>query len=270
MKRMELIGGAIFLLFFTGSMALQNEEQVWNNRRCAVVLTYDDGLNIHLDQVIPALDSMGFKGTFYAPGYAPAINERIPEWRAAAENGHELGNHTLFHPCIGNTPGREWVPSDYAMENYTIGRMVDEIRQANVLLKAIDGKSERTFAYTCGDMTIADSSFAGLIHDDFVAARGVTGRMEMITTVDLFDIGSYMMSGSTGSELIELVKQAQHEGAMLVFLFHGVGGEHAINIPLEAHRELLHYLKENEQDIWVAPLVTVGEYIQEHRKPLND
>jgi sialate O-acetylesterase len=68
----------------------------WKNRKCAVVLTYDDALNVHLDKVIPALDSLAMKGTFYLSAFYPGCKSRIADWRAASK-GHELGNHTLFH-----------------------------------------------------------------------------------------------------------------------------------------------------------------------------
>lgn len=45
------------------------DKAVWNNKKCAVVLTYDDALNVHLDNAIPVLDSLGLKATFYLSGY---------------------------------------------------------------------------------------------------------------------------------------------------------------------------------------------------------
>ena len=48
----------------------------------------------------------------------------------------------------------------------------------------------------------------------------------------------------------------------LVFLFHGVGGEHSLNVSLEAHRKLLLFLKQHEKEIWVAPFIEVTEYVQ--------
>ena len=71
----------------------------WQGKRCAVVLTYDDALDVDLDNAIPALDSLGLKATFYLSGYSGTLNTRLKEWRAVAAEGHELGNHTLFHPC---------------------------------------------------------------------------------------------------------------------------------------------------------------------------
>jgi sialate O-acetylesterase len=50
-----------------------------------------------------------------------------------------------------------------------------------------------------------------------------------------------------------------------VFLFHGVGGEHSLNVSLEAHSRLLHFLKQNQENIWTAPMVDVAEYIKNAR-----
>ena len=75
---------------------------------------------------------------------------------------------------------------DYDLDKYSVQRMVDEITMANVLLKAIDGKTMRTFAYPCGDTEIRDSSYVPDIRGDFIAARGVQGKMESRDSIDLF------------------------------------------------------------------------------------
>ncbi len=236
----------------------------WQGKACAVALTYDDALSVHLDNAIPLLDSLDLKGTFYLSGFFPAFRERVADWKAAAAKGHELGNHTLFHPCTGKLPGREWVPPDYDLANYTMSRLLDEIKMANTLLEALDGKTKRTFAYPCGDTKIGEESYVEKIKTEFVAARGVKGRMPKLDEIDLFDVDSYVISGQSGEELIELVKQAAKSNTLLVLLFHGVGGEHDLNVSLSAHRELLLFLKQNENDIWVAPLVEIAEYVRHH------
>jgi peptidoglycan/xylan/chitin deacetylase (PgdA/CDA1 family) len=253
--------GVILLMLPININAQVKDKKVWNAQICAVALTYDDGLNVHLDKVIPVLDSLGFNATFYIPGNSASLNKRMVDWRGAAANGHELGNHTLFHPCEGQSEGREWVSQDYDLNNYSINRIIDEIRLSNTLLRAIDGKTMRTFAYTCGDQKIGDSSFVNLIKNDFVAARGIKPVMNTINTTNIFDIGSFMIAGESGEEMINLVKKAMNEQALLVFLFHGVGGEHAINVPLNEQNKLLYFLKEHENEIWTAPLVEIAEYI---------
>jgi sialate O-acetylesterase len=132
----------------------------------------------------------------------------------------------------------------------------------NTLLKAIDGKTERTFAYPCGDMKIGDSLYLNRTKNEFVAARGVKSEMQKLNAIDLYNIGCYAINGQTGQELIELVKKAMAGDTLLVFLFHGVGGEHSLNVSLPAHRELLQFLKQNEKEIWIAPMLEVANYIK--------
>lgn len=253
-------------LFFTVSTlhATAQNNTAWNGKKCAVVLTYDDGLNIDLTNVVPALDSFGLKGTFYICDYFNGLNAQIPLWKRAAGKGHELANHTIWHACEGGRAGREFV-KDYDLRFYTVKRMVDEVRGMNNILKAIDGKNKRTFAYPCGDTKIHDSSYIEPLKGDFLAARGVQPKMQTIDQVDLYDVGCYMINGQSGDELIALVKQAMEKNALLVFLFHGVGGEHSLNVSLKAHSQLLRFLKQNQHQIWIAPMIDVAAHIKKHQ-----
>ena len=133
---------------------------------------------------------------------------------------------------------------------------------ANTLLQAMDGKKARTFAYPCGDRKAGDSSYVDEIKGMFPGARGVQGKMQRTNEIDLYDIGAYMINGQSGDELIRLVQEAMRKQALLVFLFHGVGGEHSLNVSLSAHRELIQFLKQNQKDIWVAPMIDVCNYIK--------
>jgi len=258
----------IYYLLFTQLIVFNIQAQTdtsWHHKKCAVVLTYDDALNIDLTNVIPALDSLGLKGTFYISDYFDGLNAQIPKWRKAAAEGHELGNHTVYHPCTGSLPGREFVKPDYDMNNYTIRRITDEIKTMNNLLKAIDGKTKRTFAYPCGDTKIHDTSYLDPLKNEFIAARGVKAEMLPISKIDLYNMGCYMINGQSGEDLITLVKKAMDNHSLLVFLFHGVGGEHSLNVSLPAHSQLLHFLQKNEKDIWVAPMIEVAEYIRKYQ-----
>jgi peptidoglycan/xylan/chitin deacetylase (PgdA/CDA1 family) len=253
------------ILLLSSTICHSQSNGSWNGKKCAVVLTYDDGLNIDLTNVVPALDSVGLKGTFYISDYFNGLNAQISGWRKAAKEGHELANHTLWHAREGGRVGREFV-KDYDLRFYTVKRMVDEIRTMNNILKAIDGKNKRTFAYPCGDEKIHDSAYIEPLKNEFVAARGVEPKMPTIDKVNLYDVPCYMINGQTGEQLIDLVKQAEQKNALLVFLFHGVGGEHSLNVSLEAHSALLHYLTQHENEIWIAPMIDVAEYIKHVQK----
>lgn len=260
----KIISGIFLSIIVSVSHAQINAS--WHNKKCAVALTYDDALNVDLDNAIPVLDSLGLKATFYLSGYSGVLNNRMNEWRAIAKKGHELANHTLYHPCTGKLPGREFVTADYDLGNYTLKRLADEIKMTNTLLKAIDGKTKRTFAYPCGDTKIGDSSYIDLLKNDFVAARGVTPQMHKINQIDLYNVDCYPINGQSGEELIALVKKAMAGNTLLVFLFHGVGGGHSLNVSLAAHSQLLHFLKQNEKEVWTAPLLDIAEYVKNYQQ----
>jgi peptidoglycan-N-acetylglucosamine deacetylase len=241
----------------------------WHGKQCAVVLTYDDAIDVDLDNVVPALDSAGLRGTFYLIGSAPAVARRLPEWRRAAARGHELGNHSLMHPCDGSRPGRSFVQPDNDLSKYTVSRAVSEIRANNTLLAAIDGKEQRTFAYPCGDRQIGGVNFYEQLKADFVAARGTQPGLQTAAQVDLANVRCYSINGQDGEYLLKLVRQAEQTHTLLVFLFHGVGGGHALNVSLAAHRQLVRYLRAHQQDIWVAPMVEVAAEIKTRQSALT-
>ena len=236
--------------------------QPWNGYRSAVVLTYDDALNVHLDNVIPALDSAGFKGTFYLTVGSTAFTNRMDEWKLAAAKGHELGNHTMFHPCRSDMPGRDWVRAEYDLSTYTLKRMRDEIRLTNVMLQSVDGRKERTFAYPCGDYTAGGLSYVEAITPDFVAARGTEAKVLQLKDIDVMTTACFSIAGQKSDYMIDLVKQGMAQGGLIIFLFHGVGGEHNLNVDLEEHRKLIAFLKENQKDVWITTFFDAMKFVK--------
>ena len=239
--------------------------QMWNGKKCAVVITYDDAIDQHLDNAAPLLDSLGLKASFYITAFSNSVQKRMNEWKNLDKKGHELGNHTLFHPCVGGK-GREWVKPEYDMRSYTVQQMIDETRMTNLFLQALDGKTKRTFAYTCGDMKIGDSSFIHAMKNDFVAARAVRNEMHKINEIDLYNVDCYMVNNHSAEEMIGWVKKAVASNSLLVILFHGVGGGNGLDVSLSAHRQFLTYLKQNEKDILIAPMVEIASHIQSFQK----
>lgn len=234
----------------------------WRGKKAAVVITYDDAISQHLDNAMPVLDSLGLKATFYVTMNSAALRQRINDWKQAAAKGHELGNHTLFHPCMGGT-GREWLPKEYDMRDYSVKRMEDEIRVTNSFLEALDGKTKRTFAFTCGDMKIGDSLFMHGMKNEFIAARAVRNEMHKIGEIDLYNVDCYMVNHHTAAQMKEWVDKAIETNSLLVLLFHGVGGGNGLDVSLPDHRAFLSYLKEKEKDIWVAPMIEVAQVVKD-------
>lgn len=236
----------------------------WNNRAAAVILTYDDALNVHLDNVVPVLDENGLQGTFYVTINVPGFTDRVDDWQRITENGHELANHTLFHPCIGQ--GRSFVEDDYNLSTYSVDRIIDELVVTNQILDLMDGKPEtRTFAYPCGNQTAGGESYVEALQPHFIAARAVQGRIETLEDVDLYDVGTYMISGHSADDMIRIVENAIEANGLITFLFHGVGGEHNIDVDLDEHNALISWLKENEDRVWVTTMAEAAQYINNSR-----
>jgi peptidoglycan/xylan/chitin deacetylase (PgdA/CDA1 family) len=235
-----------------------------NGAKAAVALTYDDGLDVHLDNVAPDLDSAGLKGTFYIMGHSESLARRLPEWRALALRGHELGNHALFHPCLRNPPGggdRSWVRPEYALEGYTVQRIVDEVTVMNILLLALDGQSERTFAYNCTDTTAGGESYVDAIRPLILAARA--GGDRIVTDVYALDpllVPSWAVEGASGEEMIAFVRKAVAAGGLAVFQFHGVGGGY-IAVSRDAHRALVGWLAAHRDLVWTDTFRNVMAHV---------
>jgi hypothetical protein len=144
--------------------------------------------------------------------------------------------------------------------------MTADIRLMNTLLAAIDGRTERTFAYPCGDKKIGDLDYFDAVRHDFVAARGTNPAMLPIDSIDLEDIPCYAINGQTAGYMIALVKKAMMTQTLLVFLFHGVGGGHNLNVDLHEHSLLIHYLQQQKENIWVPTMLDAAKYIRDHRQ----
>ncbi len=242
-----------------------DKNKVWYGKKAAVVLTYDDAINQHLDNALPVLNELNLKATFYLTAFSEASKNRIEEWRNVAKQGHELGNHTLYHPCVGGA-GRTWLSKDRDMNNYSIQRMLDEVRMTNIFLEALDGKKKRTFAFTCGDMKVGESNFMDSLRNDFVAARAVRAEMHTIDKVNLYDVDCYMVNNNTAEQMMAWVDKAIESHSLLVILFHGVGGGNSLNVALPEHRKFLEYLKKRESELMIAPMLEVAEHIKQIRK----
>lgn len=252
----------IFLLFIGFSLnGYAQFNQAWRGKKCAVVITYDDAINEHLDNAVPVLDSLGLKATFYITAFSASMQTRLNDWKNLTTKGYELGNHTLYHPCMGGA-GREWVSKDYDLNNYSVKRMVDETRMTNLFLQSLDGKTKRTFAFTCGDMKIGDSSFINGMKNDFVAARAVRNEMHKINEVDLYNVDCYVVNNHSFEQMKEWVDKSVQTNSLLVILFHGVGGGNGLNVSIDNHRKILSYIKQQEKDIMIAPMIEVAEHIK--------
>jgi peptidoglycan/xylan/chitin deacetylase (PgdA/CDA1 family) len=248
----------------------------------AVCLTYDDGLDSHLDFAAPDLEATNLRGTFYVTGHSESLKTRLNEWRELARGGHEIGNHSLFHPCLGIANGerREWVSPERDLRSYTVREIVEELRTANTLLTAVDGRTRRSYAYTCTDETAGGKSYVAEVKSLFPSARVGGASLSTaaagagspdpsnIRSLDLHRVPSWMVVDTTADEMIAFVEQVAGAGGLAVLMFHGIEADY-LTVARREHRRLLEYLDENRDRLWTDTFLTVTDYLAEERERIG-
>ncbi|WAC58604.1 polysaccharide deacetylase family protein [Brevundimonas sp. SL130] len=229
--------------------------------KAIVVLTYDDALPSQLSIAVPALNAAGLPGVFFLSNLKP---EAVESWRTVAADGHELANHTLFHPCLSAT-----FPADprNTLEAYTPHSLLQEIAQANTLLTAIDGKMRHGYAMTCGQTVAGGQDYIEPLRQSGLVtyARSVSASSDDlrrdISSLDRMNVpAAGFAEDATAQDLIAFAEQARAGGGMAVFLFHGVGGDH-IAVSEAAHAELLAWLAAHRDTIWTTTLQEAFDWI---------
>lgn len=233
-----------------------------------VTLTYDDALAVHRERVAPMLSERGLAATFYVPIASSDLRRHVDEWRAVARAGHELGNHSIAHPCRGDTEPelRSWLLPEYDLRSYTPQRWRDEMQAANFALRLLDGREQRTFGNTCDDVEIGEGatrcSLEALIAELFVAGRGpATGCAVEPATANLTALGCVRGDFLTFDGFRAQIESAA--GQWLIYEIHGVGeGTHQLFVDGAEHRRLLDHLAAHSATILTAPLIEVASLLR--------
>lgn len=104
-------------------------------------LTYDDSLNGQLDIAAPQLEAHGFQATFFLT--RENMEARLGDWQDLARRGHEIGDHTVDHPC----ELRPFTAKSFEAR---------ELKPMEAFLDANFGAAhKRLFAYPCGATELA-------------------------------------------------------------------------------------------------------------------
>jgi peptidoglycan/xylan/chitin deacetylase (PgdA/CDA1 family) len=263
-----LLGAGLASLLVQAPAGAQDNGFRWpNGARAAVSLAYDDALDSQLDHALPALDRHGLKGSFYLQLSNPSVARRMGEWRAAAQRGHELGNHSLFHQCSGSGAERAWVEPHRDLDITSPEQMRDQVLLGNTMLEAIDGRRERTYTAPCGDLLASGRPYLPALRTAFVAIKAGGGEAvpASMAAVDPYAVAAAGPVNASGRQMIELVKQAGARGTMVAFTFHGVGGDY-LGVSAQAHEELLRFLARHRREYWTATFLNIMKHVKQEQK----
>jgi len=234
-----------------------------DDAKMALSLTFDDGRSSQVTDGVPVLDSFDVKVTFYAQ--PENLVEELELWRKAVASGHEFGNHTIGHPCTGNFA---WVRYDnVALESYDLDRIRAEVLQANDKIEGLLGVRPVSFAYPCGQTYVGrginTKSYVPLIAELFQTGRRWLD--ETSNAPDHFDPAQVMamrMDGEDFSTIRRRIERTKRNGNWLVLAGHGVGESTRWGTDLGMLRELLAYVQEPSNGVWIAPVSEVASFIR--------
>ena len=238
--------------------------------KAAVSLSYDDSVPVHHHTVAPLLEKHGLRGTFYL---SVLTIENTEAWKSVAAQGHELGNHSLFHPCRRVKSFESWLPEYYDLADYTPGRFRDELRVADLVLDLLDGGKPRTYGNNCTTLTIGrgddEQPMDPILEELFVAARGTITERPVDPRQPAFTrLGHFDGDGKTFAQLRAEIEDAHTRGEWVIYMFHGVGeGTHGLFVDDKEHRQLIEWLDQERDSIWTAPVVDVALHLQSETSP---
>ncbi len=228
----------------------------------AISLTYDDGVHQLLDHAIPDLEAAGYRGTFFNQSGPSCLTwaSRQAEWRAAAERGHEIGNHTVNHPC---SQKHVWIRPENSLENHTLESIEAELIQASDDIEAKIGIRPASYAYTCGEdfVTAERISYVPIVRRLFTLGRSF-GQQEAPAIPGTIDFASVPTFGvaplMSASDLKGIVDQCIEAKAWGVLVFHGVGGGHTLDVSRQAHQSLIAHIQSRKDQIDCDTFINVG------------
>jgi hypothetical protein len=173
----------------------------------ALSLTFDDGLPSHLGIAIPELDRRGMRGTFYLnprgsedESSSTSWREQLEPWIPAAQAGHEMGNHSINHPCSLNID-IDWAPNLMYM---SLAELKKDLLEAQRRLSTLFPMQKATsFAYPCYETSVGRGlqrqSYVPLVARLFAAGRAHGELANDPHACDLHCLSSMNVERQTGA-----------------------------------------------------------------------
>lgn len=259
----------IFLLLsIISSISFAQTKQPFSwpeGKQVAISLTFDDGRASQVEGGTTLLDQYGVKGTFYV--VPSALEKNVVGWKEAVANGHEIGNHSLNHPCTGNFP---WARNK-ALENYTIEQMREELVEANKQIRNLLGVDCKVFAYPCGQTFVGrgkdTKSYVPVVADLFHSGRGwLDEGPNDPAFCDFAQLTGIESDGKDFEQILPIIEAAKKNNQWLVLAGHEMNESGVQTTRLSMLKRLLEYAQDPANGIWIAPVGTVAQYVETHRK----
>lgn len=267
MNCLKFLISTSLVLFICGSIHSQENSFSWpDGKKIAISLSFDDARRSHPDLAKDLFRRIGGKATFYVN--PPAMLYNIDGWKELVADGHEIGNHTVNHPCTGNF---NWSKGK-ALENYTISTMRQELLEANQQIQAMLGVTPVSFAYTCGNTFVGrginQKSYVPLIAEMFESGRG---WMNEATNDPAFADFAFLQGNDVDgkdfeADILPMIEEGQKDGRWLLLAGHEIGKGGKQTVKISMLEDLMAYIKQHPDDIWLGTVAEVTQYVKDQRR----
>jgi len=233
-------------------------------KRAAVSLSFDDARVSQIDTGLALLNQHHVKVTFFVQ--AENVSRRLEGWRKAVADGHEIGNHSMTHPCTGNYA----FSRHNALEDYNLQMMAAQLDGANAEIQRLLGAKSRAFAYPCGQKFVGRGadvrSYVPLVADRFLVGRGYLDESPNDPAFcDLAQAMGTPFDDLDFEQAKNVVDQAAKDGRWLIFVGHDIGKRGYQVTDAAALAALCDYLQDPANGIWLGTVGEIGEYIRQQR-----
>ena len=238
---------------------------IWpEGKTMALSLTFDDARLSQTDTGILLLDKYGVKATFYIS--PENMIKESDKWRIAVLNGHDIGNHSLLHPCSGNFT---W-SRNKALEDYTLHKMKTELDSASRLIKELLGIHPVSFAYPCGQTFVGRGinvqSYVPLIALLFESGRGWLNEAPNDPAFcDLSQLNGTELDGKSFEQVLRLLETAKANGSWLILAGHEMNEGGFQTSQLRTIESICKYATDPANGIWIDNVHNISSYVKNKR-----
>lgn len=236
-----------------------------DGKQVALSLSFDDARTSQVEKGTLLFDQYGVKATFFVlPG---AVKERLEGWKKATASGHEIGSHSLNHPCTGNF---SW-SRQKALEDYTLEKIRADLVESNKNIEALLGVRPEVFAYPCGQTFVGrgvnTKSYIPVVAELYVTGRGwLDEGPNDPGFCDFAQLTGMEMDGKNFEDILPLLANAAKNHQWLVLAGHEIDDSGPQTTRLSMLKSLIEYAQDPAHGVWLAPVGTVAKYIQQEKK----
>jgi len=230
----------------------------FDNKKAASSFTFDDALSGQFTDAMPILEANNIKGTFFI------ITNNVPTqlggWKLvqqAITNGHEIGNHTVSHPTLGDL---------------TEDEIDGQLKNANDLIMTNTQSKPVTMAYpngSGGGDTPADQKVRSVVKQYFIGARAVGGLFNEYNFADneenYFKVKSPMIfEATTADEVGKSLESTIAGGGWYCPTYHGVVNGWII-VPKQLFEAHVKEYAKRSKDLWMTTFSKIVKYHRERK-----